>query len=90
MCMPILQSNQWTYEHYFMDISLVTRLSNGSVRANFVLHRTQNLLRGTCSENGVGANQSKYFLSVSNPLICQNDMEEYQKCTILIFKISWG
>ncbi len=38
------------------------RLSNGSVGANFVLRITQNLLRGTCSENGLGANQSKYLL----------------------------
>ena len=33
-----------------------TRLSNGSVGANFALRRAQNLLRGICSENGLGAN----------------------------------
>ncbi len=34
------------------------RLFNGSVGVNFALRRTQNLLRGTCSENGHGANES--------------------------------
>ncbi len=48
------------------------RLSNGSVGANFVLHRTQNLLQGTCSENGLGANQSKYLLQQSKYLLQQS------------------
>ncbi len=38
---------------------IYSRLSNGSVGANFALRTTQNLLRGTCSKNGLGANQSK-------------------------------
>ena len=36
--------------------------------------------------------RSKYLLPVSNPLICQNDMEEPPKCTILRlqFQNFWG
>ncbi len=70
--------------------SFCARLSNGSVGANFALHRTQNLLRGTCSENVLGANQrkyllqqSKYLLPVANSLICQNGMEQHPKRTML-------
>ncbi len=87
-----------------LQAPVITRLSNGSVGANFALRRTQNLLQGTCSENGLGANEikfllqqskyllcgsnrSKYLLPVANPLICQNDMEEPPKCTILTLNI---
>ncbi len=63
------------YQHWFhlqmtpcllviddMNRLISARLSNGSPGANFAFRRTQNLLRGTCSENGLGANQSKYLL----------------------------
>ncbi len=51
-----------------------SRLSNGSVGANFAFRRIQNLLRGTCSENGLGANSSKYLLQLEQILanICTN------------------